>query len=233
MPAPQAAVLKALKRRRPYTSPAMAKGTGSHPTTVPLMEGQVDAAAAVLAASHADYPAFCHVFPDARRRARALAPFFRATVRDAVPFGAVQAAVDGTEVLGVAVWLPPGTFPWSALRKARATPSFMRVLAAYPSAFGTFVRYGSNAERVHPTDRHWYLEVLGIRPGSQRQGLGTRLIQPVLDQADVDGDPCFLETSDRTNTSYYERFGFSVIDDDLHLVPNGPTHVAMRRPGRP
>ena len=211
----------------------MAKDTGSHPTTVLLMKGQVDAAAAALAASHADYPAFCHVFPDARRRVRALAPFFRATVRDAVPLGAVQAAVDGPEVLGVAVWLPPGTFPWSALRKARATPSFLRVLASYPSAFGTFVRYGSNAERVHPTERHWYLEVLGIRPGFQRQGLGTRLIQPVLDQADADGDPCFLETSDRTNASFYERFGFSVIDNDLHLVPNGPTHVAMRRPARP
>lgn len=197
------------------------------------MKGEVDAAAAALVASHADYPAFRHVFPDARRRARALGAFFRATVHDAVPFGAVQAAVDERKVLGVAVWLPPGTFPWSALRKARATPSFIRVLAAYPSAFGTFVRYGSNAERAHPRERHWYLEVLGIRPGSQRQGLGTRLIQPVLDRADADGDPCLLETSDRTNVPYYERFGFSVIDDDLHLVPDGPAHVAMRRPARP
>ena len=211
----------------------MAEATGSHPTTGVLMKGQVDAAAAALAASHADYPAFCHVFPDARRRARALAAFFRATVRDAVAFGAVQAAVENRVVLGVAVWLPPGTFPWSALRKARAAPSFMRVLAAYPFAFRTFVSYGSNAERVHPSERHWYLEVVGVRPGSQRQGLGARLIQPVLDQADADGDPCFLETSDRANVPYYERFGFSVIDDDLHLVPNGPTHVAMRRPARP
>ena len=197
-----------------------------------LMKGQVDAAAAALVASHADYPAFCHVFPDARRRARALAPFFRATVRDAVPFGAVQAAGDGAAVLAVAVWLPPGTFPWSALRKARATPSFMRVFAAYPSAFGSFGRYGSNAERVHPRERHWYLEVLGVRPGSQRQGLGTRLIQPVLDRADADCLPCFLETSDRANVPYYERFGFSVVDDDLQLVPSGPSHVAMRRPAR-
>ena len=75
--------------------------------------------------------------------------------------------------------------------------------------------------------------VLGVRPGSQREGLGTRLIQPVLDRADADGDPCFLETSDRANVPYYERFGFSVIDDDLHLVPNGPSHVAMRRAARP
>lgn len=119
---------------------------------------------AALVASHAEYPAFYHVFPDARRRARALGAFFRATVRDAVPFGAVQAAVEDRGVLGVAVWLPPGTFPWSALRKARATPSFMRVLAAYPSAFGTVVRYGSNAERAHPASVIGIWRCLGFAP---------------------------------------------------------------------
>ena len=211
----------------------MAEATGAHPAIGVLRKAQVDGAAAALTASHADYPAFCHVFPDRRRRARALASFFRATVRDAIPFGAVHAAVDGRQVLAVAVWLPPGAFPWSALRKARATPSFMRVLAADPSAFGTFVRYGANAERAHPREPHWYLEVLGVRPGSQRQGLGTRLIQPVLGQADADRRSCLLETSDRANVPYYERFGFSVINDDLALVPNGPTHVVMRRPALP
>jgi hypothetical protein len=29
---------------------------------------------------------------------------------------------------------------------------------------------------------------------------------------------------------FYGRFGFTVIDDALKLVPRGPTHVAMLRP---
>src|SRR5918995_1322008 len=49
-----------------------------------LRSGQEQAAAAAIAAGHADYPAFRHVFADPRRRAKALPAFFRTTVRDAI-----------------------------------------------------------------------------------------------------------------------------------------------------
>ncbi|HVL27241.1 MAG TPA: GNAT family N-acetyltransferase [Acidimicrobiales bacterium] len=197
---------------------------------VVLGRERAGSAAEALAASHAGYPAFRHVFPHPRRRQRALRAFFAATVADAVPFGAVFGAVDGPAVLGVAAWLPPGAFPWSAGRKARATPAFLRVFLADPRAFRTFARVGANAERAHPAEPHWFLEVLGIRPGAQRQGLGTRLMAPALEQADGSGMPCALETSDPANVAYYRRFGFEVVDESLALVPGGPTHVAMRRP---
>jgi len=103
---------------------------------------------------------------------------------------------------------------------------------ADPTRFSTFLRYGANAERAHPTDRHWYLVVAGVRPEVQRQGMGSRLIKPELDAADRDGLPVYLETADRRNIAYCERFGFSVVDNDVELVPGGPTHVAMRRPPR-
>ena len=194
--------------------------------------GHAAVAAAALAASHADYPAFRSVFPDPARRARALLPFFTAAVRDALPFGAVHVAEDGSNVAATAVWLPPGAFPWTAGRKLRAAPAFLQVLAADPRRFATFSRYGANAERAHPSGRHWYLVVLGVRPEAQRGGVGSRLVEPVLERADVDGVDCYLETSDPGNVAFYERFGFSVVDDALALVPGGPTHVAMRRSGR-
>jgi ribosomal protein S18 acetylase RimI-like enzyme len=192
--------------------------------------GEEEEAASALCASHADYPAFRRVFPDPARRKRALRPFFAATVRDAVPYGAVYVARDRAQVLATAVWLPPGSFPWSASRKLRALPSFLRVLAAAPGSFRTFLAYGANAERAHPREPHWYLVVLGVRPQAQRQGLGTRLIEPVLERADRDGVACYLESSDHANVAYYRRFGFVLVDDALALVPGGPTHVAMRRP---
>jgi predicted GNAT family N-acyltransferase len=51
-----------------------------------------------------------------------------------------------------------------------------------------------------------------------------------LEAADRDGLPVYLETADRANVAYYERFGFTVVDEALELLPGGPTHVAMRRP---
>src|SRR5436190_15582125 len=108
-------------------------------------------------------------------------------------------------------------------------PYFLRVLAADPGHFRMFIRYGANAERAHPSDRHWYLVVAGVRPEAQRQGLGSQLMRHELDIADRDGLPVYLETADRANVAYYKRFGFTMINEALELVPGGPTHVAMRR----
>lgn len=213
------------RRERDASMKPQHESTGA---AVVLRPGQEGAAADAIAAGHADYPAFRHVFPNRRRRAQALPPFFEATVRDAVPFGTVL-ATGGSEISAVAVWLPPGAFPWTALRKARATRAFLHVLAASPTAFPSFVRYGTNAERAHPAWPHWYLVVLSVRPECQGRGLGSCLVEPVLHRADLAGLPCYLETSDPANVRFYERFGFEVVDPALALVPGGPTHVAMTR----
>lgn len=205
-------------------------------TTAPAVERltvrHARAAASALAASHGDYPAFRAVFPDPRRRRRALPAFFAATVRDGARHGTVLAVRDGAEVAAVAVWLPPGAFPWSTARKLRATPHLLRVALADPRHTATFARYGANAEAAHPATPHWYLVVLGVRPTAQGRRLGSALVRAGLELADRDGAACRLETSDPANTAFYERFGFAVVDPALRLVPGGPAHVAMRRDAR-
>jgi GNAT superfamily N-acetyltransferase len=194
-----------------------------------LRRGQERAGAAALAAGHADYPAFRHLFPDPRRRAKVLPTFFEATVRDAIPYGSVLAAADGERIDATAVWLPPGRFPWTAARKLRATPAFIRIMAAAPRAFPAFMRYGSTMEAAHRDEPHWYLVVLSVRPERQRQGLGSGLVEPILDRADRDGVPCRLETSDPANVAFYRRFGFEVADPAFAALPGGPLLTTMRR----
>ena len=189
------------------------------------------AAAAAIAAGHADYPSFRALFADPSCRARALKAFFEATVRDASPFDAVLAAGDEQRVDATAVWLPPGAFPWSIGRKLRAAPAFMRVAAAAPRSFPAFARYGSTVERHHRGGTCWYLVVLSVRPDAQRRGLGTRLVAPVLERADRDAVPCRLETSDPANVAYYQRFGFSVVEPSLEILGGGPALIRMHRPG--
>lgn len=198
--------------------------------TQALCIGDAVAAAEAFTDSHCAYPAFRSVFPDQVRRARALRSFFLATVRDGCRAGEVAGVVEHGVVLGAAVWLPPGQFPWSAARKLAAMPSLARVATAYPSRWRTFLRYGTAAERAHPRDEHWYLVALGVRHRVQRLGLGRQLLADGLRRADSDGVACCLETSDPTNVAFYRRFGFEVINDDLPLVAGGPSHVAMRRP---
>jgi GNAT superfamily N-acetyltransferase len=195
-----------------------------------LRRGQQRAGAAAIAAGHADYPAFRHVFPDARCRARVLPVFFEATVRDAIPYGSVLAVTNGHRVEATAVWLPPGRFPWTTWRKLRAAPAFARIMALAPRTFPTFMRYGANVEAAHRDEPHWYLVVLSVRPESQRQGLGSRLVGPILERADRDGLPCRLETSDPANVAFYQRFGFEVDDPAFAAIPGGPSLTTMRRP---
>jgi ribosomal protein S18 acetylase RimI-like enzyme len=201
-------------------------------TTVEVLQrGQEQAGAEAIAAGHADYPSFRHMFADRRRRAKVLPVFFRTTVRDAIPFGSVLAVADAGRVLATAVWLPPGRFAWTPWRKLRATPGLARVMAGAPRSFPTFTRYGANIEAAHRDEPpHGYLVVLSVRPECQRQGLGSRLVEPILERADREGRPCHLETSDAANVDFYQRFGFEVCDPAFAAIPGGPFLTTMRRP---
>jgi GNAT superfamily N-acetyltransferase len=198
---------------------------------VPMRPAQVAAVGEVVAGSHADDPAFRHLYPDPVRRGKVLRAFFTATARDALAFGAVDVAVaaDG-RLVGAAVWLPPGAFPWSGRRKARITPTMLRVLGVAPRSFPAFARLGANAERLHPRDLHWNLEAMGVAPAAQGQGVGGRLLAPGLARADAQRLPCYLTTARAENLPFYRRFGFQVVANALPLVPGGPTHWGMRRP---
>jgi predicted GNAT family N-acyltransferase len=70
---------------------------------------------------------------------------------------------------------------------------------------------------------------MGVDPTKQCQGLGGRLLQPVLEIDDRDGVDCYLETARPVNADYYSRHGFTLENPALEVVPDGPPHIAMRR----
>ena len=200
------------------------------PRVVLISPGQAETAGSILARSHADYPSFRHLFPDDQRRARALRALFTGAARDAARLGSAYGALgsDGN-LSGIALWLAPGNFPWSALRQLRGAAWMLSVLRAYPSSFRAFMQTGANGARLHPADRHWYLETMGVSPDVQRRGIGSRLLEPVLEIADRDQVDCYLETAEPRNADYYARHGFVVENPALQLVADGPAHIAMRR----
>lgn len=194
-----------------------------------LVVAEVAEATDVLLDSHANYPAFVHVFPDSQIRRRALRPFFAATIRDTLRHGIVDAIDHDGHLVAIAAWLPPGTFPWSPMRKLRATPALIATMLAAPRSFAAFSRIGSNAERVHPRQPHWYLIILGVRHNDHRHGHGGLLLRQGLARADRDDIDCYLETSDRANVSYYQRFDFTVTDPALTFIPDGQPYTGMTR----
>lgn len=58
-----------------------------------------------------------------------------------------------------------------------------------------------------------YLWFIGVNPVDQHSGIGSRLLNEVIELADHKGLPVFLETSTVQNLAWYRRFGFQVYDE--------------------
>lgn len=60
-------------------------------------------------------------------------------------------------------------------------------------------------------NRLWYVEVIAVNPDRQGRGLGSRMMQAVLEV--IQSEPVFLECTDKSNIGFYEKFGFRVVDE--------------------
>lgn len=154
---------------------------------------------------------------------------FTGVARDAARLGSAYGALaSDCELHGVAIWLAPGRFPWSAFRQLRGLDA---VRSACRSAHVSSV-HGDGGERGAPSSCRPALvpgddgrRSRGPAPGPWRPVDGTS----VLKIADRDNVDCYLETAEPGNAEYYARHGFVVENRALQLVPNGPAHIAMRR----
>ncbi len=194
-----------------------------------LRPERVDDAADVLARSFGTTPDYVHMFPDPDRRSRALRGFMRAPVRDAQAEGNCWAATEDRQLLGVAAWQAPGRYPWSISRNLRALPALLSVLRHAPRSFRDLTRFGSNIDAHFPQHPVWYLQVIGVSPEAQGLGIGSRLLGPALESSDQDQVPCYLETSNREAVPFYLRAGFEIVEEDVSLMPGGPTYWLMTR----
>jgi GNAT superfamily N-acetyltransferase len=61
---------------------------------------------------------------------------------------------------------------------------------------------------AHPTEPHFYLNILGSRPELRGRGLGAALIAHVVAECDRQGLPAYLESSNPRNQTLYRRHGF-------------------------
>ncbi len=201
----------------------------TEPAVRPLRLDDVKAAGALLAASHGEYPAFRTLVPDPVVRRRMLLPFHTAAVRDAVQNGHAHGAFMDGELVGVALWQPPGRFPLSKTRKLRMAPALLRSAAAAPGAFPRFARSGAALEREFPAESVWYLQALGVHPDVQRRGSGAALLAAGLVRVDADRIACYLHTSDYANVEYYRRQGFELTQPGFPAGSGGPTYYGMTR----
>lgn len=62
--------------------------------------------------------------------------------------------------------------------------------------------------KTHPKTPFSYLWFVGVAPCEQNKGIGSKLLQSVLDYSDQQNLPVYLETSTVRNLPWYDKFGF-------------------------
>jgi ribosomal protein S18 acetylase RimI-like enzyme len=185
-------------------------------------------AVGVLSRAFDQDPILTHYLGHGLRRAVAYRMFFGDIVQSALPSGHIYSATTDSRLLGVAVWKPPDAVSGSLPSRTNSALRELVVRALYPRAagqlFGGFASLGAN----HPSVPHWYLMFVGIDAGLQGQGLGSKLLAPVLQLADASRTICYLETPFRRTHAFYQRIGFEIVSE-LHPFRGAPPIWTMLR----
>lgn len=179
----------------------------------------------LLGRSFQDDPMWVWMAPDPARRVH-LGALFAQLVRRRAAEGTLWTTEDRT---GAAAWAPPGAWKTNHLENLRMAVPMMRTVGL-PLLRDRLTAL-ARIEKLHPSEPHWYLEIVGAEPDLRGRGIGTAVITPVLEHCDAEGVGAYLESSSPANVPLYARLGF-VQTDEVPLAPGAPPVFPMWRDPR-
>ncbi|MEV7420095.1 GNAT family N-acetyltransferase [Streptomyces sp. NPDC089919] len=183
-----------------------------------------DTVAKLLDEAFQDDPVSSWVFPDPAHRRKVHGAFLGVFVDVTLAEGRIDLAADGS---AAALWL---RVPAGEHEEEVDVPALMRETADPDNERCELV--GRLMGEIHPThEEHEYLLMIAVDPARQGEGLGTALIQPVLDRCDREGVAAYLEASSDRSRPLYERLGFDFTGVPVQL-PDGPRMWPMWRKPR-
>jgi GNAT superfamily N-acetyltransferase len=202
--------------------------------SVHIAEEQIPAAGEILAEAFFGDPLCVYTQPDLEARLSQFAWLFTQLVREGDMQRGAYTNTRMDQPDGVAVWmLPQAGEPsvegavWSEMDQMEqrlGSEAYHRFTDAY--------RHFEDIHHQCTAGPHWYLALLGVSPRCQRQGLGNALLTPVLQQADQEGLPCYLETFVSSNVPFYEHRGFQVVEAGVEPQSQVPYWAMKREPMR-
>ena len=175
---------------------------------IQLEKSQIDKASEILASAFHEDIMFQHVLPQ-KDKDKLIYGMWKTVLRYSQAYHSTYTT---PELKGIAVWIPPGEFPLNPLK--------FLLMGFYKILFQVGLKRIKNfslftlLEKYHKQDMsvpHWYLLGLGVSPLYQGQGVGGSLIQPILERADKEGLPCYLETDTDGAVRFYQRHGFEIL----------------------
>ena len=179
--------------------------------TNPLAIKTDPASSSAVAALEDDpfYRSICAPYcSDTVRRRAVLARYFDYSIQEGRELGRCIHLAD--EARGVAVWLLPQS-PEVESQAAERKRTFLQATLNIEGCANYYriVEFMSAKSATLVDEAAWYLSIVAVDPAAQGQGLGRKLLEPTIAEADRAGVTCYLETFGRRNLSFYQRLGFA------------------------
>jgi GNAT superfamily N-acetyltransferase len=196
---------------------------------IPIQKEHAEAAGHALARAFMDDPVNGYVLPDAKRREKLLHYAFPRWVWGTARRGHAYTTSD---FAGAALWRSPELSVWIWVWDQFVAGLWQAPFKLYPAELLRLRRVHGEAMhrmRASITSPHWVLDVLGVSPESQGQGVSRRLVTPALAKADAQNLPCYLITNKSSNIPIYNRFEFTVFREGL-MAGTDLMFYEMRRP---
>ncbi|WP_196139033.1 N-acetyltransferase [Aliikangiella sp. G2MR2-5] len=131
---------------------------------------------------------------------------------------------------GASIWSIPLSEAEQNEKSRRKLEFIQKVMGSQSSktyqAIGRFM--SEKSAQVVP-ENAWYLSILAISPEYQGQGLGPGLLETTLSEIDAQNLPCYLETFNPRNLSFYQRLGFELVDSFAEPITQSNYALLLRR----
>lgn len=190
----------------PAPSPAR-EGSGRGQASVRAgASGDEPQLVAMLARAYRDDPLYRWCYPEDALRLEQLEQVFGLFGNQIFGYDETY-TTDG--ILGAAVWIPPDKWRMCAVTKAGVIHGLTTKIGTRHVARALRTLYLMQS-RHPPEPSHYHLAFIGVEPQEQRKGLGTALLQPMLEHCDREGLPAYLEATTPDNIAFFERNGFEI-----------------------
>jgi ribosomal protein S18 acetylase RimI-like enzyme len=205
----------------------------------PVRTEHVAALAPMLALAFDVDAAYQYLIPDASKRLAGLTEFFSGNLRVHLPHACTHVSLDERGPCATVTLRPPGGVSISTftmLRHGLLPFAFAHGRAAVKRLLWLKKTYDALEAEAAQNRPHWYVHMMAVRPDQQGRGLGSRLLERLLEETADRGTPlqCVLTTHLRQNLVFYERAGFELTDERTLEPPDGSPYAvwSMVRPPR-
>lgn len=181
---------------------------------VKLEQSDFAIASEQLSAAFSQDPLLAHFLPEEKPAKRiALKQMSHALLSYGQSYNHIYTTAESPK--GVAIWLPPEASRFNLLQLWQVAASGLLIVPFYMrwNRIGDFISFISTEMQLQDktvSEPHWNLALLGVSPEYQGQGIGSELLQPVLQEADQTKMPCYVETSTTSAVRLYQRHGFEI-----------------------